>query len=178
MNLKIETKRLILRELLYSDAEALFKMDNNPKVHTYLGNNPVKTIDDVNDYITDIRTQYIVNKIGRFAILLKETNEFIGWAGLKFVDKPENELVNFFDLGYRLQEEHWGNGYAKEAAEAWLSYGFNKMKKHRIYASAHLENRNSKRILEKIGMKQKSEYQWNDIPCAWYEITKEDFSKS
>lgn len=178
MNLKIETKRLILRELLFSDAEAMFKMDTNPNVHTYLGNNPVQSIDDVHDYISSIRTQYVVNKIGRFAVVKKDTNEVIGWAGLKFVTEPENELVNFFDLGYRLQEEHWGNGYAKEAAEAWLNYGFNKMKKHCIYASAHLENRNSKRILEKIGMTKKSEYMWNDISCAWFEITKEEFSKS
>ena len=178
MKLKIETKRLILRELLFSDAEAMFKMDSNPNVHNYLGNNPVKTIEEVHDYISDIRTQYVINKIGRFAIVLKDTNEFIGWAGLKFVTEPENDLVNFFDLGYRLQEEHWGKGYAKEAAEAWLSYGFNKMKKFNIYASAHVENRNSRRILEKIGMNQKSEYKWNDIPCVWFEITKEEFSKS
>lgn len=177
MNLKIETKRLVLRELLFSDAEALLKMENNPNVYAHLGSNSIKTIEDANEFISETRTQYVVNKIGRFAILTKETNEFIGWAGLKFVIEPKNELVNFFDLSFRLQEEHWGNGYAKEAAEAWLSYGFNKMKKHSIYAFAQLENRNSKRILEKIGMKQKSEYKWNDIPYVWYEITKEEFSK-
>ncbi|WP_320814743.1 GNAT family N-acetyltransferase [Flavobacterium sp.] len=178
MKLKIETKRLVLRELLFSDAEAMFKMDSNPNVHTFLGSTPVKTIDDVNDFISDVRTQYVVNKIGRFAIIHKDTNEFIGWAGLRFVIEPENELVNFFDLSYRLQEEHWGKGYAKEAAQAWLSYGFSKMKKHNIYASIHIDNRISKRILEKIGMTQKSEYKWNDIPCAWFEITKEEYSKS
>ena len=155
MKLKIETKRLVLRELLFSDAEALLKMENNPNVYAHLGNNSIKTIDDANDFISETRTQYVVNKIGRFAILNKETN----------------------DLSFRLQEDHWGNGYAKEAAEAWLSYGFNKMKKHTIYAFAQLENRNSKRILEKIGMTQKSEYKWNDIPYVWYEVTKEEFSK-
>ena len=113
MKLKIETERLILRELLFSDAEAMFKMDNNSNVHTYLGKKPIQTIEECTDYIGGIRNQYIKNKIGRFAVVLKETNEVIGWAGLKFVTEPENELVNFYDIGYRLQEEHWGNGYAQ-----------------------------------------------------------------
>lgn len=177
MKLKIETERLILRELLFSDAEAMFKMDNNPNVHTYLGTNPTKTIDDVNDFISNVRTEYVVNKIGRFAILHKDTNEFIGWAGLKFVTEPENELVNFFDLSYRLQEEHWGKGYAQEAAKAWLDYGFFKLKKGTIYASAHVENKKSRKILERIGMQLKSEYMWKDTPCVWFELNKYDYNK-
>lgn len=177
MKLKIETERLILRELLFSDAEAMFKMDNNLNVHNYLGKKPVQTIEECTNYIGEVRNQYIKNKIGRFAIVLKETNEVIGWAGLKFVTEPENELVNFYDLGYRLQEEYWGNGYAQEAAKAWLDYGFFKLKKGTIYASAHVENRNSRRILEKIGMTQKSEYQWENIPCIWFELHKYDYNK-
>lgn len=177
MNLTLQTDRLILRELLFSDAEALFKMDKNPNVHTYLSSNPANDIDNVTDYIGEIRNQYIKNRIGRFAVVLKKTNEVIGWAGIKFVTESENNLVNFYDIEYRLQEEHWGNGYAKEAAEAWLQYGFNKMKKFNIYASTHTENKNSKRILERLGMKQKTEYNWNNIPCVRYEITKEQFNR-
>jgi [ribosomal protein S5]-alanine N-acetyltransferase len=177
MNLVLETKRLTLRPLTFSDAEAMYKMDNNPNVHNYLGKKPIQTIEECQDYIGQIRNQYIKNKIGRFAVVLKETNEVIGWAGLKFITEPENELVNFYDIGYRLQEEHWGNGYAQEAAKAWLDYGFFKLKKGTIYASAHVDNRNSRRILEKIGMQLKSEYMWQDIPCVWFELHKYDYNK-
>jgi ribosomal-protein-alanine N-acetyltransferase len=177
MKLILNTERLILRELLFADAEALFKMDNNPNVHTYLGNKPKQTIEECLDYISEIRNQYITNKIGRFAVVLKDTNEVIGWAGLKFITEPENELVNFYDIGFRLQEEHWGKGYAQEAAKAWLDYGFFKLKKGTIYASAHLKNKNSIKILEKIGMNYKSEYMWNDLPCVWFELQKYDYNK-
>jgi ribosomal-protein-alanine N-acetyltransferase len=177
MNLILKTKRLTLRALTFSDAEAMFKMDNNPNVHTFLGKKPTQTMEETTDYIGEIRNQYIKNKIGRFAVILTETNEFIGWAGLKFVTEPENELVNFYDIGYRLQEEHWGNGYAQEAAKAWLDYGFFKLKKGTIYASAHVENRTSRRILENIGMQLKSEYMWENIPCVWFELNKYDYNK-
>ena len=46
MNLILETDRLILRELLLSDAEAFFAMDANPNVHKYLWNKPTQKIEE------------------------------------------------------------------------------------------------------------------------------------
>ena len=51
MNLILETDRLVLREMLLSDAEALFEMDSNPKVHQYLWNKPLTEISEVHSYI-------------------------------------------------------------------------------------------------------------------------------
>ena len=170
MDLIIETERLLLRPILNSDAEALFEMDNNPNVHLYLGNEPVQNIDDVYGYINSIQSQYIKNEIGRFVVVLKDTNEVIGWAGIKFVTEPENNHVNFYDIGYRLQEKHWRKGYGLEAAKAWLDYGFNQMKISIIIATAHIDNNGSNAILQKIGMELKEQYQHHDLPCNWYEL--------
>lgn len=78
MNLILETDRLILRELQLSDAEAFFAMDNNPNVHKYLWNKPVQKIEETIEVIAFVRKQYVDNDIGRFAIISKETNEFVG----------------------------------------------------------------------------------------------------
>jgi ribosomal-protein-alanine N-acetyltransferase len=78
----IETERLILRELLPTDDKAMFILDSNPNVHKFLGNQPVISIEESRKYISSIREQYLDNGIGRFAVILKETDEFIGWAGL------------------------------------------------------------------------------------------------
>ena len=62
MNLKmkaIETKRLILRELLPSDEVGMFELDSNPAVHKYLGNNPIATIEQAREIIEKIRGQYL-----------------------------------------------------------------------------------------------------------------------
>lgn len=175
MNIKIETERLILREILPSDAEAMFLMDSNPNVHSYLGNNPLISLEQAVQYIENIRVQYIQNAIGRYAVVLKETNEFMGWAGIKFVTEPENDHVNFYDIGYRFKEEYWGKGYAYEAAKAWLHYGFLKMNILSINASVHIDNVASRKILEKIGLKMVAEYQYQDIPCYWFELNKNDY---
>lgn len=170
MSIIIETKRLILRELLPSDTKGMFTLDSNPKVHTFLGNNPVVSINESIAYNANIRNQYLENGIGRYAVILKETNQFIGWSGIKYITEPENGHVNFYEIGYRFIEDFWGKGFGYESAKAWLDYGFNTMNIKTIYASAHIDNIVSRRILEKIGMQRKNEFNWNGITCVWYEL--------
>lgn len=146
MNLVLETERLILREMLPTDAPSLFEMEKNPKVHQYLWNKPLKDISEVHSYIELVRGQYLQNNIGRFVVVLKQTNELIGWAGLKYNTEIVNNKVNFYDIGYRLNEKYWGKGYASEATFAWLDYGFKTMKIEIMEAAAHTDNIASNKI--------------------------------
>ena len=130
MKLILKTERLILREMLVSDAEALFEMDSNPKVHQYLWNKPLKNSSEVQSYIESVKNQYLENNIGRFVVVLKETNELMGWAGLKYNTEMVNNKIYFYDIGYRLNERFWGKGYASEASFAWLDYGCNENQSH------------------------------------------------
>lgn len=173
MNCTVESERLLFRPIEISDADALFELDSNPNVHQYLGNNPLTSVDQVLGYISSVQKQYVDNGIGRFAVVLKESNEVIGWAGLKFITEPENNHVNFYDLGYRLQEKHWRKGYALEAAKAWRDYAFNEINIPIIYASAHIDNVGSNHILQKIGMQQNGQFYWEDLRCNWYELKNE-----
>ena len=169
MDIRIETERLLLRPLELSDAESMFLLDSNPNVHKFLGNNPVKTIEESIGYIQNIQNQYQTNGIGRFAVILKESGAFIGWSGIKFITEKENDHIDFYEIGYRFREEFWGNGYAYESAKAWYDYAFQELKVGSLYASAHIDNSGSRKILEKIGLQQKNEFIWNnEIPCVWY----------
>lgn len=153
MELLLETPRLILRPFELSDAEALFDMDSNPNVHQYLWQQPLTNIEEVYGYIEMVQKQYVKHNIGRFSTILKETNELIGWTGIKYIDDhEENGNSNFFDYGYRLNEKFWGNGYATEATLAWLEYGFQEMNIKTMHAYTHAENGASNRVLSKCGM--------------------------
>ena len=177
MNLILETERLILREMLPTDAEAMFKLDSNPNVVKYLGNKPFKSIDQSVNIINNVRKQYINNGIGRFSVVVKETNEMIGWAGIKFVTDIENDRTNFYDLGYRLHEEHWGKGYASEATKAWLDYFFQTMKHPVLVASVNIDNFESNKIVKKFGFQLINTFDYEDLHCNWYELKKEDYLK-
>ena len=176
MNLILETDRLILRELQLSDAEAFFAMDSNPKVHQYLWNKPVQKIEETIEIIAFVRKQYIDNGIGRFAMILKETNEFVGWAGLKYNTEMVNNKVNFYDIGYRLNEKFWGKGYASEASFAWLDYGFNQMKIHEMNAYTHAENGASNHVLQKVGFNFVEDYpDENGVTWKWWQLENLEF---
>ena len=170
MSFILETNRLLMRPFKASDNEAMFAMDANPNVHKYLGNQPLTNIEQCDEYIKSIQNQYVDNGIGRYVVILKETKEIIGWAGLKFITETENNHVNFYDIGYRFAETYWGKGYGYEAAKAWLDHAFQVMKVPEVFATAHVENRGSNKILQKIGLKQNGQYLHYDILCNWYEL--------
>ncbi|MBA9072480.1 RimJ/RimL family protein N-acetyltransferase [Flavobacterium gossypii] len=169
MRTSLETERLLLRELLPTDDVGMFELDSNPQVHIYLGNKPVTSIEQVREAIANIRQQYLENGIGRWAVILKETNEFIGWSGLK-LEKNVNGYRTFYDLGYRFIQKHWGKGYAYETAKAFVDFGFNDMKLEKINAYADFDNLASRRVLEKVGMHFVNAFDDEGTQEAWYEI--------
>jgi RimJ/RimL family protein N-acetyltransferase len=173
MELLLETKRLLLRPLELSDAEAMFSMDSTPEVHKYLWQNPTQTVEETIKIIDSVKKQSLSNTIGRFATVLKETGEFIGWTGIKFVnDHIENGNTNFYDYGYRLHPDFWNKGFATEASVAWLEFGFNQMKIDKMNAYTHFYNGASNHILQKVGMCFMEDYFDKDgVTWKWWQMS-------
>ena len=164
----IETERLILRELISSDDVGMFELDSNPEVHLFLGNKPVKSIEESRQYIKNIRQQYVDNGIGRWAVILKESNEFIGWSGIKLIKEPINNHQDFYEIGYRFIQKHWGKGYATEAGLAFVDFAFNEMKVLNLYAYADAGNKGSRNVLEKLGMHYVNSFECDGEEEVWY----------
>ena len=168
----IITNRLLLRPFQATDAPGMFELDHDPTVHRYLGGiggpRPASVADSLAT-IEFIQAQYVANGIGRWAVTLRATGEFMGWAGLKLVAGPVNEQRDFYDIGYRFIPRYWGQGYGYEAAQAWLAYGFDTLHLPRICAYADVQNAASCRILEKIGLAPGNEFVENGTACRWYE---------
>ena len=170
MEIYAETERLILREPLPKDAEGMFELDSNPRVHEYLGNKPLKSRNQALEIIEYVRQQYKENGIGRWAVIQKSDNRFIGWSGLKLVKDTINNHSNYVDLGYRLIEPYWGKGIATESALASLKYGFEVMHLTDIYAAAHIENAASNHILNKIGFRFINTFEYDRSTHNWYRL--------
>ncbi|MBS1759637.1 MAG: GNAT family N-acetyltransferase [Bacteroidetes bacterium] len=172
MSTLIETERLFLRELEFTDEDDLFEMDADPEVHLYLENNPVKTIDEVQKAIKMLKKQYEEYGIARWAVVDKSTNECIGWAGLKFFNGPINNHNKFYELGYRFKKKHWGKGYATESSKAILDYGFNNLNTESVFAMVAPKNLNSKKVLIKLGFTFQETFDYNGDSTDWFELKK------
>lgn len=147
MKIILETPRLYLREFTIEDAQLLIDLNSNLNVTRYTGDGPVKDLKEAKRIIEDIIFPQYKNKLGRWAVHLKSTNEFIGWCGLKFISE-DNEI----DLGYRFFETYWNKGYATESATAVLDYGTTTLKLKNIIARAAKANVGSINVIKKLGM--------------------------
>jgi len=169
MAITLETSRLLLREFCAEDAKYLFELNSDPGVTRYVGTGPYNSMDEVYDFINNY-DQYDKYKMGRLNMFDKQTGEYIGWCGLKYVSTDD-----YVDLGYRLLKRHWGKGYAAEAATACLDYGFNTLNLEKIIGTAMKENKASINVFEKLGLKYSHDSDCGNQPGVVYAITKEEW---
>jgi ribosomal-protein-alanine N-acetyltransferase len=174
MTIFVETERFLLREFVEADAQGLYELDSDPEVHKYLGNKPISSIEACFDIIQHIRKQYRENGIGRWAIVDKATNAFVGWTGLKYETSIRSDAP-YHDLGYRIIRKYWNQGIATETAVASLRYGFHQLNLPEIFAAAHLDNLASNKILAKIGFSLLDAFDLDGAVHNWYGLKKEQF---
>lgn len=176
MKIHIETKRLIIRDLEEFDSKGIFDLDSNPEVHEFLGKKPIKTIMEAEEIISLIRKQYVENGIGRWAVIDKKSNDFIGWSGLKYEEKVRHNF-SYYDLGYRLKRKYWEQGIATETAIESLKYGFTKLKLTEICAAADVNNIASNKVLRKTGLKFSETFDFDGACHNWYNINKSEWKE-
>ena len=157
----LETKRIVLRPFRLEDAEAAFAMNQDPRVTRFIPQESSATIEEVRQLIKQITlNDYEKYGYGRLALVDKNDGHFMGFAGLKFL--PDLQEV---DLGYRLIHKAWGQGFATEAAQALVRYGFETLSLSRIIAMAFLDNTRSIRVMKKSGMRY-----WKAIQHAGHKV--------
>jgi RimJ/RimL family protein N-acetyltransferase len=143
--MKIKTNRLIIRSLRGSDIPEYAAIVSDPEVIKFLGDGLPHTYEQATEYLNACFNSEAKEGFARYAVVLKETRELIGFCGFK-------RKGDYVDFGWRYARLAWGKGYATEAAAAVLDYGVNTLKLNDIVAEAVIENIRSIRVIEKIGM--------------------------
>jgi ribosomal-protein-alanine N-acetyltransferase len=163
MTAKLETARLLLREMTEDDADHLLALGRNPNVMRFIpGEPPVTTREDALAVLRErVFPQYAMG-LGRWACIVKSSGDFIGWCGVKHMPGDE------YDVGYRFFEEHWGKGYATEAASVVCEFAREHLRGKRVVGKAVHDNHASRRVLEKIGMTFEGEEESDGCRLAVY----------
>jgi RimJ/RimL family protein N-acetyltransferase len=145
----IETERLILRELEAEDAAFILELLNDPAWLRYIGDKGVRTLDDARAYIRNgPGDMYARHGFGLYRVETKNDGTPVGICGLL-----KRETLPDVDLGFAFLPAFRAQGYAREAAVATLVHARNVLKIERVVAITSIDNENSGKLLEKIGLR-------------------------
>ena len=145
---QLQTQRLLLRALRLADAPRVQRLAGDRAVATTTLRIPHPCEDGVAEqWIYEQQRRYQSGQEVSFAIVLRSRICLIGSIGLRL--NPQHCRG---ELGYWIGKPYWNRGYATEAAEAILRYGFETLGLRRICAYHFRRNPASRRVLEKIGM--------------------------
>jgi RimJ/RimL family protein N-acetyltransferase len=157
----IETERLILRDWNEGDIEPFLRHTNTPAVMRWLGG--VRDEADIRQVITERFPRWQSERGFTFwAVERKADGELLGFCGLKIADTPGSPIEGVHEVGWRLREDAWGQGYAKEAAIASVDYAFDRLGAERVVAITFIGNEPSWGLMERIGMTRRPEDDYDD----------------
>jgi ribosomal-protein-alanine N-acetyltransferase len=143
----IETKRLVLRPFMATDAPALFEIFSNPAVMRYWSGEPWTHASQADQKIAMYLEHYESGEAFTYGIVRKEDGRLIGTCALFNFVFPSRRA----DIGYALGEAYWGDGYMHEAMTAWVHHAFATLNLNRLEADIDPRNEPSAKTLERHG---------------------------
>ncbi|MFF3087264.1 GNAT family N-acetyltransferase [Streptomyces nojiriensis] len=144
----LHTDRLVLRPWRDSDLDPWAAMNADPEVRRHLGD--LLTREQSEASIERFRAAFDRRGYGWWAVEVRATGEFIGFAGMDHVD--DGLPFTGVEIGWRLARAAWGKGYATEAARAVLAHGFDTLALPEILAVTTAGNLRSQAVMQRIGM--------------------------
>lgn len=174
----IETERLLLRPPRPEDAADLTVAYGDPETMRFMGDGSTQTEEQVEQAIRFWLGRWEKNGIGLFALESRETGRVVGRSGFLVWDTASWETSSFdeageradVELGWMVAREHWGHGYATEAATALRDWGAAERGLSRLISLIRPGNVRSVRVAEKIGERYEGEIVMGGLPAMLYAL--------
>jgi RimJ/RimL family protein N-acetyltransferase len=158
--MKIETERLILRELVKDDWQRVFEYQSDPlylRYYAWTERTP-EAVQEFVGWLMDRQKQEPRIKF-QLAVTLKSNDLLIGNCGIRMDTTDAFQA----DIGYEFDPKYWNHGYATEAAHAIVDFGFSRFNLHRVWSWCVADNVGSAHVLEKLGMRREGYLRENEF---------------
>ncbi len=148
---ELRTARLLLRRWRETDREPFARLNADPVVMEHFPGRLERHESDA--FIDRIEAFFETHGYGLWAVEVPGIDPFIGFVGLS---RPrfETHFTPCVEIGWRLESEHWGRGYAPEAATEVLRFAFDEVALDEVVSFTTVANDRSQRVMEKIGMRR------------------------
>ena len=157
------TERLILRRWADSDRDPFAALNADAEVRRHF----VSTLsrDESDASVDRFEAGFDSNGYGLWAVERRDTGEFIGFTGLNPMPAgiPGEGGV---EVGWRLAQQHWGHGFATEAALESLRFAFDELGLTHVNSITALSNTRSRSVMERIGMRQHELFEHPVVPVG------------
>jgi len=163
----LDTPRLILREFVALDVDALARVLSDPQSMRFYPSPFDRSA--VEDWIARNQRRYTKDGHGLWALILKSSGELIGDCGLTV---QEVAGTNEIEIGYHVRRDHWNQGLATESARACRDFAFAKFPAERLVSIIRPENLPSRRVAERTGMEIWKEVTRVNLPHLVYSIAR------
>ncbi|KRP60613.1 GNAT family N-acetyltransferase [Pseudomonas orientalis] len=146
---RLSTPRLLLRALEMHQAQVLFTLVNGPEISDNTANIPLPyTLETAQDFIAGIADKYRTGELLNLGMHVHDTDEFVGMVSLRM-----NARHRYGHLGGWVAAHCRNRGYAAEAASAVMDFGFDELGLQRVGSQCFGRNKESARVMEKIGLR-------------------------
>jgi RimJ/RimL family protein N-acetyltransferase len=150
----IETERLTLRNWCGDDVEPFHAMFQDARVMEYLG--PPQSIDEVRAVVAEASEKISAKSYGFWAVECRAESRFIGFCGVQ-AGPQGTPIAKLPEIGWRLAFDYWGQGYAREAAEASLAWAWANLPDASVWAITVAANARSWGLMQRLGMMRRTE---------------------
>jgi RimJ/RimL family protein N-acetyltransferase len=147
----VRTPRLALRQWTDSDIEPFAAMNADPRVMEHFPDMPTR--EQTLEMVQRLRDRIAERGWGLWAVEVPGVADFIGFVGLA-APRFETHFTPCVEVGWRLAFDHWGKGYATEAARAALEFGFTRAGLAEIVSFTVPANVRSQAVMKRIGMRR------------------------
>jgi len=147
---ELATPRLLLRQWRDDDLAPFAALNADPAVMRHFPARMTRTQSD--DFARFIHATIERQGWGLWAVEVQDGAPFIGFVGL---NRPrfEAHFTPTTEVGWRLGRDHWGQGYATEAATAALTFAFDRLDCREVVSFTATGNDRSRRVMERLGMR-------------------------
>ena len=162
---ELESARLLLRQWRDDDLPAFADLCADPQVMRYFPSTLSRL--ESAGVIGQIRGHFAEYGYGLWALQRKDTEEFIGFTGLKHIDF-EAPFAADVEIAWRLAKEHWGLGFASEAAWTCLRCAFGQLHLDEVVAFTAEQNQQSEKVMQAVGMQydHKADFDHPKLPAG------------
>ncbi len=146
---ELRTHRLVLRQWRDGDLETFATLNADPETMRYF---PAPLTREESDRLAErARARIAERGWGLWAVEVVGGDPFVGFVGLA---EPsfDAHFTPAVEIGWRLAREHWGHGYATEAARAVAAFAFDELRLDEIVSFTSAINERSRRVMERLGM--------------------------